>query len=391
MPPRLGALGAPEPIAGPRDRIFMRQPLSRPGSTIGGGMKAKRRKPTYGAATRLARLVLELAARPFGWGFESAERELGVSARTLLRYVAACRDELVDWSGKPIIVTERHGSRRVLRLAEQVASPESTAYEAVFLYFMLTVFRFLEGTAIVEGIEGLWQRLYKNLPQKQKTRLADFERKFFAIAYAPKDYRQLDEVLDLVLRSLIDQYRLRVDYAGLRGEGKVHELDPYTLAAYRGGLYLIGYSHLYEKIIWLAVERIRAAERMNGEDGAPIRFVYPREYSPEEYTNGMFGVFEGEETAVEILLRSAETEAFLRARTIHPTQRFTRRRDGKTVLAMNVRGTTELANWILGLGPWVEVLKPAELRDRIGRLVGEAAAIYAGTDGVRDSAHERRQ
>jgi predicted DNA-binding transcriptional regulator YafY len=93
--------------------------------------------------------------------------------------------------------------------------------------------------------------------------------------------------------------------------------------------------------------------------------------------DGMFGVFEGEETTVELLVRNADTEAFLRSRNIHPTQQFTRRRDGKTVLTMTVRGVTELRNWILGFGPWVEVLKPAGLRDQIGELMREAAKIYA--------------
>ncbi len=47
-------------------------------------------------------------------------------------------------------------------------------------------------------------------------------------------------------------------------------------------------------------------------------------------------------------------------------QKFIERRDGKTVLTMIVRGTTELRNWILGFGPWLEVLKPAALRGRSG-------------------------
>jgi hypothetical protein len=39
-----------------------------------------------------------------------------------------------------------------------------------------------------------------------------------------------------------------------------------------------------------------------------------------------------------------------KSRELHPTQKFRRRRDGKTILSMTVRGTTELRNWILSLG-----------------------------------------
>jgi len=241
---------------------------------------------------------------------------------------------------------------------------------------MLTEIRFLEGTVLGEGVGGLWERTYRNLPEKQKARLANFDKKLFSVSYAPKDYREHDEHLDLLLRALIDQYRLRIDYAGVKGEGNVHDFDPYTLAAYRGGLYVIGHSHLYEKIVWLAVERMRKLERVAGEDGKAVRFDYPADYHPAKYTDGMFGIFEGEETPVALLLHS-DSEAFLRSRSIHPTQKFEKRPGVGTVLTMKVRGTTELRNWVLGHGPWMEVLEPKKLRNEIGSLLSEAAGLYA--------------
>lgn len=332
------------------------------------------RKPTYGAAVRIVRLILGLYARPFGWSFEGILDDLGVAERTLHRYIATCNEELLDWNGNPLIEVIHRGDRRILRLADPARSPDSTAWEAASLYFTLTVMRFLEGTILGEGVEGLWERTYRSLPEKQRVRLARLERKFFSVPYAPKDYRAYDDQLDLILRALIDQYRLRVDYAGLEGEGHVHDFDPYTLAAHRGGLYVLGYSDLYEKIVWLAVERIRGLERIVGENGRPMRFTYPADYHPAKHTDGMFGVFEGEETRVELLLRGSE--AFLRSRTIHPTQRFEQRPGVGTVLTMTVRGTTELRNWILGHGPWIEVLSPATLRAEVASLLTTAAAFY---------------
>jgi predicted DNA-binding transcriptional regulator YafY len=92
--------------------------------------------------------------------------------------------------------------------------------------------------------------------------------------------------------------------------------------------------------------------------------------------DGMFGVYEGEPTTVRILLHNAETEALLRARTVHPSQRFERGLDGKMVLTMNVRGTMEVRNWVLGFGPWAEVLEPATLRKQMGDLLTEASNLY---------------
>ena len=330
-----------------------------------------RRRPTYGAATRLARLVHGLLDRPYGWSFDAVCEELGVSERTLLRYLAACRAELVDAAGNPILEVVTRGPRRMLRLGGAVRSQDSTAYEALLLYFALAVFQFLDGTVIKDGVEGLWDRLRRSLPPAQQLRLADFERKFFSVPYGVKDYREFDEVLDRIIRALVFQQRLRVDYRGLLGEGKVHRFDAYTLTMYRGGLYLIGYSHLFRKIIWLAVERIRGVEKLEET------FDYPKSYSPQKHTEGIFGIVDGPETKVELLLLKPETVAYLSSRRLHPTQEFRPRRDGSTLLTMTVRGTAELAFWILSLGPWVKVLKPRELRDDVAQKLKQAASLYS--------------
>jgi len=53
-----------------------------------------------------------------------------------------------------------------------------------------------------------------------------------------------------VVHALVDQYRLRIDYRSVASDSRVHEVEPYTLIAYRGGLYLLGKSNLAKKVIW---------------------------------------------------------------------------------------------------------------------------------------------
>ena len=66
-------------------------------------MKKLRRKPTYGAAIRLARIASELFSKPYGWSFEAIENNLEISARTLARYVSVLRSDLLDSRGNPIV------------------------------------------------------------------------------------------------------------------------------------------------------------------------------------------------------------------------------------------------------------------------------------------------
>src|SRR5882724_1420904 len=103
-------------------------------------VKPRSRPATYGTATRLARIVHGLLGRPYGWSFDAIQDELAISERTLLRYVAACRRELVDAEGRPLIEVVRRGERRLFRLAESGRAPDSSANQALSLYFALTVF-----------------------------------------------------------------------------------------------------------------------------------------------------------------------------------------------------------------------------------------------------------
>jgi predicted DNA-binding transcriptional regulator YafY len=341
-------------------------------------MKKLRRKPTYGAAIRLARILSELFSKPYGWSFKAIENSLEISGRTLARYVSVLRSDLVDLRGSPIVEVVGTGAMRKLRLASSIKAQEPSSYQVALLYFSLTVLKFLEGTVLEEGVEGLWEKLYQNLTLTQQTRLSDLQRKFYAVLYAPKDYAAFSDQLDIILRALLDQSRLKVDYAGLTGEGKVHDFDPYSLIAYRGGLYLLGHSYRTDAIIYLAVERIRSVDFIHQEDGKPARFTYPRGFDPAAHTQGTFGIVDGPEARVELKIHNEQTEAYVRSRTIHRTQQFTHRRDGTTIMTMDIRGTTELANWIMSMGPWIEVLKPSSLRRDVAQRHAQAARLYRG-------------
>ncbi|HZC45608.1 MAG TPA: WYL domain-containing protein [Candidatus Acidoferrum sp.] len=339
-------------------------------------MKKLPRKPTYGAAIRMARIATGLFSRPYGWSFAAIAESLEVSERTLARYVSVLRNDLRDQHGGPLVEVIGAGRDRKLRLVSSMKAAEASSYQVALLYFSLTVLKFLEGTVLEEGVEGLWGKIFQNLTLTQRTRLSDLERKFYAVPYAPKDYGEFSEQLDVILRALLDQSRLKVDYAGLTGEGHQHDFDPYSLIAYRGGLYLLGYSHRSSAIIYLAVERIRAIEFIRQPDGSPARFTYPRGFDPASHTEGTFGIVDGPETKVELKIHSEQTGAYVRSRTIHRSQHFTHRRDGTTTMTMTVKGTTELANWIMSMGPWIEVLKPAALRKEIAQRHAKAARLY---------------
>src|ERR1700741_3063806 len=79
-------------------------------------MKKIRRKPTYGAAIRLARIAVGLFSRPYGWSLSSIGQSLEISERTLARYVSVLRAEMLDAHGGPMVEVVGAGGQRKLRL-----------------------------------------------------------------------------------------------------------------------------------------------------------------------------------------------------------------------------------------------------------------------------------
>src|SRR5262245_4060828 len=351
-----------------------RHPLSR-GSTPKRlrALGDRRGIATHATGVRCAQLVDGLYQRSLGWSLEAAAEELGVSVRSIERYVKACADFVTDSAGRPKIEIVGQGGRRTVRLASRVSPRESTVFQVASVRLAGALLRFAGGTVLEQLLKDARERLESAARPADQPLLAGLKRKFYSIPFAEKHYRHLDDTIDRILRGLVEERRLRIDYGGKRGAGRVHTFDPYTLAVYRGGLYLIGRSDRYEKIIYLAVERIRSVEL------AKERFQYPARYSPRRHHRGVFGIIGGQATRVGLPLMDRETAALLSARRLNLGERFQPRNDGTTLLRMRVRGIDELTNWVLGFGPHVRVLRPAALRERVARDLRAASELYEAT------------
>jgi predicted DNA-binding transcriptional regulator YafY len=287
-----------------------------------------------------------------------------------------------DLGMKGIKETRIARAKLVTRGSEEGA--DTPIGELLPIYMSYAVLRYLDGIISREDISKLWRDLAAKAGP-QSTMLTSFERYFYSVPYAPKDYssKVSQETLTVVLDALLRHQILKIQYLGLRGDMKEHRFEPYTLAMYKGGLYLLGRSHRHpENLIYLAIERIDSVGKVL-ENGEPIPCEGPpRDFSPEQHFQGVFGIIDGEPTHVELEIQNPETETRLRERTIHPSQKFRRSKETgengyrKCVLSMDVRGTTELAMWILTHGPYVKVLEPLSLRKEVERMLSGALGLY---------------
>jgi predicted DNA-binding transcriptional regulator YafY len=354
--------------------------------------------------TQIAFWLVEPRSRSLG--VDEIRSRLGIEEkkkRNVQRYLAGLRIgvfngtfhpsvlRLEDKNGNEIPVDEEIGlksipetriarARLVTPAGDDVAETPVAALLPIYMAF--AVLRYLDGIIPTEQISELWRDLSRKAGPSQSVLMTGLDQKFFSVPYAPKRYEECQEVLAGVLDAVVRQHVLQVRYYGLTGEGKDHRFEPFTLAMYKGGLYVVGKSDRHDGLIVMAIERIDQVEKVIDEAGEPVRFQFPPGYSPAQRFQGVFGIIDGPETEVEIEIQNAETEARLRERVIHPSQVFRKSKevapDGyhKQVLAMRVRGTTELAMWILSHGPYIKVLKPRELREEVEGMLSNCLGLY---------------
>ena len=339
-------------------------------------------KPTYATAAKVARIAIRLQMPPRQLSFADVRDIVAtrVSDRTIERYIDALEKVFNGRERFPKLEVEKHEQgRKTLVLSEPARDADSQAGEELGMALAFEMLSAVKGTYLERDVREILKRFASAVSPSLAAKLETLPRKFFTINYGVKEYvGTARDRLQTIIRCLIEQQRMRVSYRSQAGDGALHdyEFDPYTLLTYKGGLYVIGYSFKREQTVYLAVERIESVEPVVAK-GKPYIFTYPETYAPEKFTEGAFGIYSGEKTAVELRVHNAQTLAYLKPRRLHPTQKLEELGDGTARLTMTVRGTEELATWVMSMAPWVEVVKPESLRSTVQAMLREGLELYA--------------
>jgi proteasome accessory factor B len=162
-------------------------------------------------------------------------------------------------------------------------------------------------------------------------------------------------------------------YSYAKKELSIRKVDPYDLWYSQETIYLIGFCHLRQGVRLFALERIQRTEMT--ENSFDIR----EGYSLEALTADRFRVMQ-EDEAVRVRIRFSDAVAdYVRDRRWHSTQQVEQQPDGSIILMMQVAGTTELLNWVLGYGPNAEILEPSALRERAAKAIATMHQLYSET------------
>jgi proteasome accessory factor B len=328
------------------------------------GKGTARRAERYAPSRRLDDVRTLLSTGEGTSVYDIAER-FDVSVRTAIRYLRA-----LQISGEPLY-EEVVGRRKVWRLMASAHHQTITLTTAqmVALFLSRRVFDFLAGTGFKEDLDEVFAKLGAQLKRKDFAAARNLDRKVFDVNEARHIYEGRIEDVNDIVTALLREERLRVTHESVSGGKTTFVLEPYTLLVYKKGLYLVGLSHQHGEIRTFALDAFREVEWLRGE-----KFEYPVDYRPEQVTEGAFGLIRGEPTKVRILF-DPKVARYVERVMWHPTQKFKRTPAGLE-MTMEVGGTVEVENWVLGFGDKALVVEPSDLRDAVANDVVRAAGRY---------------
>ncbi|MEJ2158346.1 MAG: transcriptional regulator [Desulfobacteraceae bacterium] len=308
--------------------------------------------------SRQWRIIQSLMAARKGKSATDLAQALECHSRTVYRDL-----EALQMAGFPLY-TEKSEGRTLWSILEggrhNMPIPLDLT-ELMALYFSRKLLGILEGSAIHDSLESLFEKVKATLPDAYVEYLKKIENSIAVGVRARKTYQQFQKTLTAVQDAVQRQCHIEIDYFTMsRGKSTRRRVAPYKIWFYKETFYLIGHCAMRNDIRLFAIDRIEQIRLT--ED----LFELPGDFDAETYMASSFGVYQGEPVKVRIRF-SAEVAGYVSEKMWHPTQTLTPASDGSIVFTAEVAGIDEIKRWIMGWGSAAQVLEPPALRTAIAK------------------------
>lgn len=250
-----------------------------------------------------------------------------------------------------------------------------SAEDIVSLFLARKALEPLQGSPLEATLRDSFRRLSSSLAGEVSFRWSDLDEVFSArdSGVVPADVALFEKVS----RAILETRELRFDYRKIDGERwEARRLQPYHLAEFDGGWYVIGHDPDRK------ARRTFALQRMRKVRPAAARFLRPADFSLGDHLGGSFGVWHNPADRgrrQRIRLRFDGWAARLVSeRRWHPSQQLEWQGKGRDRLVMTLElcSFEEIRRWILSWGNQVEVLSPPRLRREIRDLLDSTKQLY---------------
>lgn len=317
-----------------------------------------------GQADRCARAlkILELIQGNGRWTAAALAAELGVSERTIYRYL-----DVLTFAGVPYWFDREHQCYRVR--ADYRFTPVQLQPEELLGQAIATSLSTATGLRAGATAAAATRKLSATIDDDGRKLLEDASRLIRILDLKLVDSSRHCEVIETLQWALIRGRQLVVRYASpYQPRPQQVHLHPYRLCLVRQAWYLIARrsdeaepkTYRVSRFTKVAVKDMPAS--------------VPDDFDLDAYLGNAWSVYRGTPTYDVEILFAPEAASQMAETKWHPTQRVVMHRDGSAMLHVRVDGLDEIVWWLLGWAPFARVVQPKKLREM---LVGELQAALA--------------
>ena len=179
--------------------------------------------------------------------------------------------------------------------------------------------------------------------------------------------------LEDVMKAMKQGKVLEITYKSYwREHESTFRVAPYCVKLFRQRWYLVGNSVNEGKIRIYSLDRFLEA-KLTDEP-----FEYPKDFSPEVYFEGCFGIIREESCPLEtVKLKVSPNQAnYLRSLPLHHTQKEFVKSNEYSIFTVELRPTFDFIQELLWNGETLEVLEPLWLREKMAQKIQWMEANY---------------
>jgi predicted DNA-binding transcriptional regulator YafY len=314
---------------------------------------------------RVLRIITLLqGGRPFN--AQQLARECHVSRRTIYRDMAT-----IEKAGIPFYYD---GATQAYRIHASGLLPaiNLTLDEALGLVLLATEMGRSGRLPLVDPARDAAAKIESSLPLGLRAALGGLIQNMAMRPGPVARHNSLQETYRLVQRTIARREALDAVYISFHDAGQIRtRLEPYWLWFCERAWYVIGRSSKHRAVRTFKLGRFKSLAPSGS------RFKVPHGLSLEKHLGNAWRMMRGDKSYEVQLKFSPLVGPNVAEVNWHKSQRLRWDDDGAVWFSATVDGLDEIAWWVIGYGPEVEVIQPPELRDRLAAMARRMVSLYA--------------
>ena len=179
-----------------------------------------------------------------------------------------------------------------------------------------------------------------------------------------------EQYLDIIIRAIRTDHRLRIGYRKFQAEGYVKVVCPYALKLFRQRWYLLALNDEQQM-------RVYALDRVTMVELTDDTFKMPKGFSPGTYFSEYFGVLTDDTPLAHVIIRAHKwMPNYLRTLPLHHSQRELTSTPDYTDFSLDIRPTSDFLGELLRHSDGIEVLEPLDLRKKMQQMIAGMLKKY---------------